>query len=401
MKHFLTPLLLIGSLSAAATLSYAQGGSAEKPTPTPKPTPRDKKTTRTNEYGEKREMESPRAPKGELTITTNPPGCAVLLNKQAKGTTDGSGLLSLGSLKPGQYILVARKAGYREETRMVNVGVGRSEVVTVTLSPLPGSLAVRAGVAGARIEIPGVGVFTDNATRSLAPGSYQVIVSKPGFRTEERTVEVRPGETATLTVPLSPVTPAEMVTQAERDFGQRRFDAVIAASRGVLSSQPDHARAHQLLGLSLYYTGHFAESVEPLAKAVRLGQEVVLPIKHHHRGANMGLDDALCEGKLTLSRNGLSFNSLNAVGHDFTAPYQKLQEIKPENFKGGRLNIKVSLPEGKGEKRKDYNFHVWQTQLVNTAQPGNRPLMNVNCRDQSCDAAVQMLYQLLMRLKQS
>lgn len=186
-----------------------------------------------------------------------------------------------------------------------------------------------------------------------------------------------------------------MIAQAERDFTQRRFGAVIAASRGVLNSQPDNARASYLLGMSSYALGNYAESVAPLVKAVKAGQPVVLPIKHHHRGPNMGLDDALCEGRLTLARDSLAFSSTNMVGHDFSVPYQKLLEIKPETFKGGRLNVKVALP-----KSKDYNFHVWQTQLVNTAQPGNRPLMNVNCRDQSCDAAVQMLYQLLAQLKQ-
>lgn len=191
MKYFLIPLLLIGSLSVSATLSYAQGAGADKtkPTPKPTPTPGSRRPPRTNEYGEKREMEFPRAPTGELTITTNPPGCAVLLNKQPKGTTDGSGLLSLGSLRPGQYILVARKPGYREEARTVSVGAGRSEVVAVTLKPLPGSINIRASIAGARIEIPGVGSFTDNALAGeVAPGRYQVLVSKPGFRTEEMTI---------------------------------------------------------------------------------------------------------------------------------------------------------------------------------------------------------------------
>jgi hypothetical protein len=398
MKNFLTSILLIGSLAAAAALGHAQGADAggTKPTPTPrKPTPPPTEPPR-NSTPTRR---PPPPPAGaDLTITTNPPGCAVLLNNRPRGTTDGGGFLSLGSLKPGQYILVARKAGYRDETRTVYVAAGRSELVNVALSPLPGGLSVRASVAGARIEIPGVGVFTDSAARSLAPGRYQVLVSKPGFRAEERTVEVRPGETASLSVTLNTVTPAEMITQAERDFAARRFDAVIAAAQGVLNSQPDHARANQLLGLSLYSTGRFAESLPPLAKAVRLGQEIALPIKHHHR---LGFEDALCEGHLTLNRAGLTFNSANALGHDFTAPYQRLQEIKPENFKGGRLHVKVGLPKGKGEERKTYNFHVWQTHLVNIADPGKSPLMQVACGDPGCDAAVQMLYQLLVQLKQS
>lgn len=402
MKYFLTPLLLIGSLSVSATLSYAQGGSAEKPTPTPKPapTPRDRKP-RVNDEGGRREGPSVRALARDLIIFSNPPGCAVWLGDKRQGVTDSNGHFKLHSLMPGTHEITLRRPNYRDERRTVYIEPDKNNQISITLSPLPGRFSVNANERGARFEI-GADVYNEAvAAQEVAPGRYTVRVSKPGFRTEERTFDVLPGNLTNVVVVLSPLTPDQMLPQCEQAFQTRRYGEAAATCRTIVAARPDHARAHQLLGLSLYYTGYFAESVEPLAQAVRLGQEVVLPIKHHHRGANMGLDDALCEGKLTLSRNGLSFNSLNAVGHDFTAPYQKLQEIKPENFKGGRLNIKVSLPEGKGEKRKDYNFHVWQTQLVNTAQPGNRPLMNVNCRDQSCDAAVQMLYQLLMRLKQS
>jgi hypothetical protein len=148
MKLISARFLSIVVIGALASVAFAQGRTASNPGKTQGPKPgktqgpdpgnKDKDTSTSGGGGGGRRHNPVSTLQGELTITTNLAGCAVLLNNVPKGTTDASGFLSVRSLKPGQYVVVARKLGYRDETRTINVSAGRSELVPVTLSPLPG-----------------------------------------------------------------------------------------------------------------------------------------------------------------------------------------------------------------------------------------------------------------------
>ena len=316
----------------------------------------------------------------------------------AKGLTDISGQLNLKSLKPGSYKLLVRKPGYREYSNTIYIAAGQSNLVSAELAPLPGTLSVRTNVAGARIEYGGTssGAFTDQiAGQSLAAGQYQLRVSKSGYKTEVQSFVVNPAESVSRSITLNPVTAAELLAQAERDFQQQHYQDVIDSCLGALKSQPDNPLANHLLGTSYYLTEKFPESIPPLTKAVKAGREIVLPIKHHHRGPNI-TDDALCSGKLTFRKDSLAFNSVDLGGHDFLVPYNKIYEIKQEAHKAGRINLKLGIPKGNKEERKDYNFHVSQAQVVNTGQKS--AYYQATCND--CQRAVEMLYQLLQQLKQ-
>ncbi len=398
MKSLIALLFLTVMSFILLTTSYAQGGGGEatkKTTPAPAP-----KSSTPKPPPVVREPAKPKPLTAELTITTNPPGCAVLVDGNRRGVTNSDGLLNLASLKPGRHIVKVQKTAYREDMRTIDVSAGQSQVMNISLSALPGTLNIKPNVVGARIEYSGsgsTGSFNDQVIgQQLAAGQYQLRVSKQGYKTEVRPFEVRPAETVSLSVMLNPVTPAEMLSQAELDFQQKRYRDVIDSCLGVLKSQPDNALANHLLGVSYYLTEKFPESIPPLVRAVKGGREVVLPIKHHHRGPNMGMDDALCSGKLTFRKDSFAFNSSDVGGHDFNLPYNKIYEIKQEAQKAGRLNLKIGIPKGNKEERKDYNFHVAQAQLVSTGQNG--AISRAVCND--CQRAVEMLYQLLQQLRQ-
>lgn len=74
------------------------------------------------------------AASAELTITTNPPSCAVYLNQRRIGETNANGLLNLPDLAPGRYSITIRKSGYTSAERGINIAPGRSEVVSIALS---------------------------------------------------------------------------------------------------------------------------------------------------------------------------------------------------------------------------------------------------------------------------
>ncbi|MEK6300520.1 MAG: carboxypeptidase-like regulatory domain-containing protein [Acidobacteriota bacterium] len=322
-------LLVLASTFAGPPPSYAQGGSGEATKNANKgagkgsgrpPKPRNSNRTAAPA------SPAPAPRYAELTVNTGLPECSVLLDGQARGTTDRSGVFKLSSLSPGQHIITVRREGHYDGQSTVQLLAGRSEVVEITL------------------------------TRKLST--------------------------------------AEVLKQAEDDYRGARYDQAIEKSRRVLNAQPDSSRANLLLGESYYLTGN-AESTAYLVKAIRAGEDAVIPIKHHHRTGLTGVEDALCSGTLTLRKTSFEFHSLDMSGHDLTAGYEKITELKNEAGKAGRLHLKVGVPKGNKEDKKDYNFHV-SAAVVRS----NGVRQVAYCDSPSCLPMVETLYQLLQQLKQ-
>jgi hypothetical protein len=136
-----------------------------------------------------------------LTISANPPGSEILLNGQAYSARDEKGNLVLTDLKPGSYTIVARKAGYRDQSRTVNLDPKQQEYLAITLDPLPGIINIKPSVAGAEITISNletdavIGRYTDQVAGALVnPGRYQVSISKGGYQTMVREITINPAD---------------------------------------------------------------------------------------------------------------------------------------------------------------------------------------------------------------
>lgn len=194
-------------------------------------------------------------------------------------------------------------------------------------------------------------------------------------------------------VAAAPADVAEVLAQAERDYRDKDFNKAFAASRGVLASQPDNARANLLTGLIYLQSGRYTNSANYLTKAVTLGEKVTLPIQHHHYVFLSG--DAFCSGGITVGRDGFAFNSTSQGGHDFLVPLTRVYELVPEQMHGGRLRVKVGIQKETKEDRKTYNFYLPKAYLSKNP----KGVVDAHCDD--CAAEVGALSQLIQQLIQA
>ena len=70
------------------------------------------------------------------------------------------------------------------------------------------SVAVKSTPAGATVQLNGRTVGKTPMTLKVAPGTYTVAISRPGYVTMTRIVTVKPGKTASVTVALVAAKPA-------------------------------------------------------------------------------------------------------------------------------------------------------------------------------------------------
>lgn len=215
-------IICVVSLALSGTCVWAQDDKGTLPPPSPtrgtknprpnrdpvKPTPRETKITR------KPESVTPVA-LASLTVSTNPSNAMISVNGNEIESRDGDGALRLRGLKPGSYNLIISQPDYREERRTINLAPGQAETISITLDLLPGKLSVSPSIAGTEITVRKVGAgsaigsYTERVSDlEVAPGLYQITVSKSGYKTATREVTVEPTKSAYLE-PLLEIAPVE------------------------------------------------------------------------------------------------------------------------------------------------------------------------------------------------
>lgn len=387
-----------------ATGAFAQGGGGEKipdptktPTKTPKSTPREPKPTR------QPSLPKPKAPTvADLSINSNLPGCAVTLNGRSSGVTDSNGSLFLRSLKPGSYTVALTKQGYQSSQQPISLAAGESQSLSFELTAVPGTLTVTTDVSGAQIEISNAGSYSDRVNGlTLAPGSYHLTASKPGYRTTGRDFEIRTGETTTLPLNLEVIPVEETLAEALMAYNSKDYGRVFNLCNQVLSRESNNAKAHWLIGLSYYSQSRYAESVEPFAQAIAAGGQVRLNIRH--RRYVFGAGDDLSNGVLSLDLARFAFTSNDRPGDSFTVPLSKVlnvkKELKRSQFGEWRFEVKVAIPKKDGkEDKKDLDFYSMRSGTKQVMFEGNKyPTSVIYCDD--CEGEIDALYQLISRVK--
>jgi serine/threonine protein kinase len=109
---------------------------------------------------------------------------------------------------------------------------------------------------------------------------------------------------------------AEALERAEAAYREGRYGEAITFSKAALAKSPDQSRAETLLGQSYFSLGQ-AESIGHLNRALTLGATVTLPVKHHHLGGVLNMNDGFCSGALLLQRGAIEFRSDNNSDHNF------------------------------------------------------------------------------------
>lgn len=329
-----------------------------------------------------------------LVVKSNPPNCAVSLNGRQAGTTDAAGYLKLTNLKPGQYVLTVSRPDYRDGQSVVDLEPGQEASADVPLIAIPATLNLKAAVPGAHIKIRNVGDFVEQLVGySIAPGVYSVEVSKNGFRSTTRQLEVSPAKVINVEVPLDPLPEAEALQQAEQFFRGRNYDAAAEVCVVLLSLQPNHPRANLIAGYSHYQAARFGDSLPFLMKAIELSQQVSLPVRHYEKVSSK---DQLFAGTLTLQPGSLSYRSSERPGLDFAVPSGRVYELRLDPQKGGRLYAQLGVVRvsGKKEKKEKFYFHP-STSSFNVV--GSRS--SIECLV-SCQQELQAIYRLVLRAKQ-
>jgi hypothetical protein len=185
----------------------------------------------------------------------------------------------------------------------------------------------------------------------------------------------------------------KMLATAAKDFQEGRYDSAINTCKSVLAISPNQANALLFLGQSYYNVGS-PKAFEYLVKALKQGQTVVLPVKHHHYDGVLKIDDGLCVGYIEFQTQRLEFHSRERAGHDFSITPNDIHEFRDESQRIGRLHLKISIQRGGLSFLEDYNFYSplasLQKQMTRT---------KVYCQDLSCRTAMQTLYRLLQEIK--
>jgi hypothetical protein len=148
-----------------------------------------------------------------LEVRTVPQGAEITLDGKAVGRSD----LTLKDLVPGRVEVVARLTGHREVRREVRIEKGKTGLVALTLSPLPGTLVLK--VQGPEEFLLASAEETWETPRELhlEPGEHRFLVRAPGFREKSVRTRVQAGGRTTLAIalekaPLPSLPPAPPLT---------------------------------------------------------------------------------------------------------------------------------------------------------------------------------------------
>lgn len=137
-----------------------------------------------------------------VTINTTPGEAEVYLGEEVLGTTPGP-----VELLAGTYEIVIRRAGFKPWRQQVTVEAGQQiSLPDIALQTADGILTVRSQPGGAAVSINGRYRGTTPVDAELKPGaSYDVIVSKAGYSTVNRRVNMPDRQPKTLKLTLEPV----------------------------------------------------------------------------------------------------------------------------------------------------------------------------------------------------
>lgn len=213
MKRSFAQVVLSACLSTClGIVSHAQGGRREdSPRKPAAPNSRPIKTTRVGGGKKSSRNQAVNDTSASLTIIVSPADSALLLNnQQIEGPT-------IKGFQPGPYILIVRHQGYRDGLRAVVLVPGENPSINVTLEPILGTLNVTPSVAAAVIDIQNAGLTSDDGERrhvgavenlQLAPGDYEMTVSKEGYGSVTRKFRIEAGAVVFLEPQLQIVAPS-------------------------------------------------------------------------------------------------------------------------------------------------------------------------------------------------
>ena len=327
---------------------------------------------------------------GSLTIRALP-ASVVQLNGEEVGRTSSTGYLALTEVPVGRYILVARKDGYADAEIMVEVIAGRSEIVQLTSTELPGLLTVTANVDDVTLRIEGVGERRLPLARLEVPaGLRPVVASKEGYISVKKNVNIRKGEVTNLALTLDPIPIDMALREAQTKFDTGNYLDAVRSSSAVVNNFPDAGEAYLLLGHSQYNLRRYDDSTNSLIRAIELDQEVELRAKHRHAG--LGFRASFCAGRIILSKTNVTFRSVDDPDHGFSVDPDNILAV---NATREQVDTRIAVVEGNRERKRNVDFIHIDTKKQGSGN--SRVLTELTCY--RCDASLTVLGALLQEVR--
>ena len=142
---------------------------------------------------------SPPAKSSLLTVQSNPPGASIFIQEIAQDLVDGQSLL----LPAGVYTIQATLKGYSPSPTTVVMDGQQDETVIVPMGIGRGTLNVT-GPSTVEAFLNGRSQGNLPLAVNVEVGRYQLLFRGPGFEEQERSVEIMPGETLSMTFVMPP-----------------------------------------------------------------------------------------------------------------------------------------------------------------------------------------------------
>ena len=138
---------------------------------------------------------SPAILPGVVTLTSEPEGAAVYLDKELLGQTP----LARQSLDAGERSLTVTAPRYQSHEQVLMVtGRGVEQVVAVSLKPDWADLTVEVEPESAELLVDGEPIAMSEGSYPVLSGTREITLTAPGFEPASQTIEVRAGIAQTL-----------------------------------------------------------------------------------------------------------------------------------------------------------------------------------------------------------
>jgi WD40 repeat protein len=224
--------------------------------------------------------------------------------------------------------------GFRQVPLMDSIGLNFAVAVAspedsakpmvAVVPPLPGYLTVHSGDDDTTIHVTNVGEFHGDWTdHPCKPGTYVIVASHEGMRTETRTVVVETEKHTTVSFNLSP-DPANPLEEPAASANAPR--APVSNETPIIPTAPKT----QILASSYLATRDFAHFETTASEALQGGGIVTIDVMHEHLGRT---GDSIHPATLTLSSRALIYNPGTSPCKyaSFSVPLEKIETIEVTN----------------------------------------------------------------------
>ncbi|MEZ4364755.1 MAG: PEGA domain-containing protein [Kofleriaceae bacterium] len=143
---------------------------------------------------------------GFLTVTSSPPGANVYIDDKSKGSVGPTPYAK--AILPGKHTIYVSADGYDEFVTEIDVREGETPIIDAVLKGAPvGYLNMRGdGIEDSKVYIDGeLACDPGPCRRALREGAHDVTVTRPGYKTFKKKVEINAKAETTIKVDLAEV----------------------------------------------------------------------------------------------------------------------------------------------------------------------------------------------------